>query len=240
MASKPRFFVKSLIGDLVNLDQSESHHLMTVLRLNIGDAVTLFDGTGNVKLARISHFDGKNAHLKIKGTLPCNESPIKITVALAVPRAQKMSFVIAKLTELGVATIKPLLVDHSAVTETYINSRINRWESIGVAAAKQCGRGVAPHISRAQTLEESLADTTTNNRLLMNPGARNLQANVKISTSVNTWIGPEGGWSKRELEIARTHSVITFGLGPRIFRIETAAICSVTILQWIAGDLNTS
>ena len=228
------------MGDLATLDQSESHHLMTVLRLNIGDAVTLFDGIGNVKLARISHFDGKFSQLKIHGALPCNESPLQITVALAVPRAQKMSFVIEKLTELGVATIKPLLVDHSAVTETYINSRIKRWSSIGVAAAKQCGRGVAPDIIKAQTLEQSLVAATTNNRLLMNPGARNLQPNVKISTSVNTWIGPEGGWSKRELEIAKSHSVVTFGLGPRIFRIETAAICSVSILQWVAGDLNTS
>ena len=240
MARKPRFFVKSLIGNSATLNQSESHHLMTVLRLNIGDAVTLFDGTGVVKLARISHFGGKNVHLKIDRTLPCNESPLQITVAMAVPRAQKMSFVIAKLTELGVATIRPLLLDHSAVTESYINSRIKRWTSIGVAAAKQCRRGVAPDITNAQTLEQSLVDTTTSNRLLMNPGSRNLQPNLNISTSVNTWIGPEGGWSKRELEIAQAHSVVTFGLGPRIFRIETAAICSVTILQWIAGDLNTS
>ena len=212
---------------------------MTVLRLNMGDAVTLFDGTGNVKLAIISHFDGENVQLKISRTLPANESSLQITVAMAVPRAKKMSFAIAKLTELGVATIKPLLVDHSAVTEDYINNRIKRWESISVAAAKQCGRGIPPNIVNAQTLEQSLVDsTTTNKRLLMTPGARSLQSNLKVSTSVNTWIGPEGGWSKRELEIAQAHSVLTFGLGPRILRIETAAICSVTILQWIAGDLN--
>ena len=233
MGRERRFFVPDLGASSVEITDEEAHHLTHVLRLGEGDAVALFDGKGHAANATVARIDGGVVELEVRDRVLANESPLALTLAVAVPKGDTMSLIVQKLTELGVATIQPLLSDNSEMPGDAVMKRIERWQRVSLEAAKQCGRSQLPCIENPKSFE-ALARPDT---MVLTPGAPPLVSSEKLSANPVVLVGPEGGWSVPELHLAKNRELTVFGLGPRTMRTETAAIAAATLMQWLAGDL---
>jgi 16S rRNA (uracil1498-N3)-methyltransferase len=231
MARERRFLVADLDAARVEIVDDEAHHLIHVLRLHEGDTVALFDGDGRAANATIARIADESVELNVGDALPANESPLQMTLAVAVPKGDTMSLIVQKLTELGVTSIQPLISDNSEVSAEAIVKRIERWERIALEAAKQSGRSRLPRVEPPRTFEELAREGAW----LLSPGASPFPATKPTNPLV--FVGPEGGWSEPELELAFARKLVVFGLGPRTLRTETAAIAAATVMQWLSGDL---
>ena len=228
MSRERRFHVPSLESDAVRLSPEESHHLVEVLRLREEAEVSLFDGRGSAARAKVHRIEGGEVELRILGPEPSRESPLSLTVAVAPPKGDRMSFLIQKLTELGVTRIIPLETERGRPGES-----LERWRRIAVESCKQSGRSRSPEVAAPRSFEEVLNEE--GGLVAAHPSAPPLSP--PRGGAIVALIGPEGGWSDEELALAATRRVTLFGLGPRTLRTETAAIAAATLLQFLAGDL---
>ncbi len=229
-----RFLVDNLNAPSVVLTSDEAHHLIHVLRLSTGDEVALFDGRGTAKSARVTSIHTNNVELELGDPLPTHESPIALTLAVAVPKGEKMSLIVQKVTELGVAAVQPLITDHGEVGEDWIQKRLERWRRVALEAAKQSARSRVPRIETPKSFDD--LDIMKRDTLLLRSGAPPLREKPSTNQPIIA-IGPEGGWSTRELALAHERAVLELSLGPRTLRTETAAITATAIVQWLSGDL---
>lgn len=233
-----RFFVQRLDIAKIELDEEESHHAAHVLRLRPGDEVSLFDGRGRAHRGQVVETSGERVTIEVGAALRSNESPLRLSVAVAVPKGDTMSLVVQKLTELGVSRIRPLVAERSDATRAAIDARVERWQRVAVEAAKQCGRSAIPELSPALSLEELLDSQSPDKLWIAHPDAAPLTPErIGGDRPPALVVGPEGGWSPQELELTSGPSVERFGLGPRTLRVETAAIAAASLFQWLAGDL---
>ena len=237
MSRERRFLVEHLNAPSVELSGHEAHHLIHVLRLGTGDTVALFDGRGTASSARVANIYKDTVELKIGTPLPAHESPIALTVAIAVPKGEKMSLIVQKLTELGVAAVQPLITDHGEVRVAWIQKRLERWRRIALEAAKQSARSHLPRIEAPKPFDD--VDVMKRNTMLLRTGAPPLREKPSTKQPIIA-VGPEGGWSDRELALAHQRSVTELSLGPRTLRTETAAITATAVIQWLSGDLTTT
>jgi 16S rRNA (uracil1498-N3)-methyltransferase len=228
MSRERRFLVSNLDSDAVRLSSEEAHHLVDVLRLSEGAEVSLFDGKGAAARARVERIAGSAVDLRILGPEPSRESPLSLTVAVAPPKGDRMSFLIQKLTELGVTRFVPLETERGRPGES-----LERWRRIAIEACKQSGRSRPPEVTSPRSLQDVFKEEAS--LVAAHPGAPPLSAHR--SGAIVALIGPEGGWSERELALFSERAVTLFGLGPRRLRTETAAIAAATVLQFLAGDL---
>jgi len=228
MSRERRFHVSSLDSETVRLSFEQAHHLVEVLRLREGAGVSLFDGKGSAARAKVHRITGAEVELRILGPEPSRESPLSLTLAVAPPKGDRMSFLIEKLTELGVARVIPLQTERGRT-----GKNLERWRRIGVEACKQSGRSRSPEVAAPRSFEEVLKEE---GRLMAaHPAAPPLSP--PQGGAIVALVGPEGGWSEGELALAASRGVTLFGLGPRTLRTETAAIAVATLFQFLAGDL---
>lgn len=221
----------------VTLTADEARHLREVLRLKPGDEVSVFDGAGKEYRARVVQARREIAELELAEEIGTArpESPLHITLAVALLKGEKFDLVVQKTTELGVNKIVPLITRYADIKlrdESDASKRVTRWQRIALEAAKQCGRAVVPEVS----LPVTLASLLDGNCLLFSErGGHGLR---QIDTDfVTAIIGSEGGWSDEELEQARSAGAQIITLGGRILRAETAAITAAALLQHRFGDL---
>ena len=221
----------------VTLTADEARHLREVLRLKPGDEVSVFDGAGKEYRARVVQARREIAELELAEEIGTArpESPLHITLAVALLKGEKFDLVVQKATELGVNKIVPLITRYADIKlrdESDASKRVTRWQRIALEAAKQCGRAVVPEVS----LPVTLASLLDGNCLLFSErGGHGLR---QIDTDfVTAIIGSEGGWSDEELEQARSAGAQIITLGGRILRAETAAITAAALLQHRFGDL---
>jgi 16S rRNA (uracil1498-N3)-methyltransferase len=224
-----RFHVPDLGSETVKLSSKEAHHLVEVLRLREGVEVSLFDGKGSAVRARVRRIAAGEVELCILGPEPSRESPLSLTLAVAPPKGDRTSFLIEKLTELGVTRIVPLETERGRS-----GASLERWRRIALEACKQSGRSRSPEIADPRSFEEVLNEER--NWIAAHPGAPPLSPS-RVE-AISALIGPEGGWSEQELALAALRGVTFFGLGPRTLRTETAAIAAATLFQFLAGDLS--
>ncbi len=229
MSRERRFHVSDLDSEIVRLSPEEAHHLVQVLRLGEGAQVSLFDGKGGASRARVLRIAGREVELEILGSEPSRESPLSLTIAVGPPKGDRMSLLVQKLTELGVARVIPLETERGSS-----GASLERWRRIALESCKQSGRSRAPEIVPPRVFEEVLDQEGF--LTAAHPGAAPLSP-PPASTPVVALIGPEGGWSERELALAASRGVTLFGLGPRTLRTETAAIAAATLFQFLSGDL---
>jgi 16S rRNA (uracil1498-N3)-methyltransferase len=249
MPSRGRFFcpeVRTPGQDLI-LSGEEFHHLRNVLRLQVGDALSLFDGAGKGFAASLVEIDRQRAILRVGAEeLPSPESPLKIHLAVALAKGEKLDLMIQKGTELGVFAFHPLVsrrADLKLDTER-AETRVHRWKRVALEACKQSGRTRIPEVFPPVALNAFLLREIPPNRLLMDPAGAPasgllLSEGGHAATSVIAAVGPEGGWSPEEIELFLQHGFQGISLGPRILRAETAAIVTAGMLQYCAGDLAT-
>jgi 16S rRNA (uracil1498-N3)-methyltransferase len=243
--------------DSVTLATDEARHLRDVLRLKVGEEIYVFDGEGKEFHCRIEESRSDTAELKvISEAIPARpESPLKLTLAVALLKGEKFDLVVQKATELGVSRVTPVvtkLADIRLRDESDAAKRVARWRRIALEAAKQSGRAVVPEITNPVPFEFLLEDAAGGPRdpEPASPIARlmfserdgesittaisKLPANVSRLTAL---IGSEGGWTNEELAAARQAGWTIVTLGGRTLRAETAAIAIPTLLQHLFGDL---
>jgi 16S rRNA (uracil1498-N3)-methyltransferase len=222
---------------LVTLTADEARHLREVLRLKPGDEVSVFDGEGKEYRARVVQARREFAELEFGEEIATArpESPLQITLAVALLKGEKFDLVVQKATELGVTKIVPLMTRYADIKlrdESDATKRVARWQRIALEAAKQSGRAVVPEVS----LPATFASVLEGNCLLFSERGGHGLTSIETG-KITAIIGSEGGWSDEELEQARTAGAQLVTLGGRILRAETAAITAAALLQHRFGDL---
>jgi len=232
---------EAALGGRVVLAEHTAHHAREVLRLRAGEAVRVFDGSGREYEATLELVTRREVVARLGAeTEPRPESPLRVTLAVAALKGDRMELVIQKAVELGVAEIWPVVTirTDAAARPALRGSRQERWEKVASGAAEQCGRAVVPAVAPTQELADLLAAPFDGRRLffLETAGVAAIQREPR-PTAVLLLVGPPGGWDEREAASATRAGFEAVNLGPRILRTETAAIAAVTVAQVLWGDL---
>ncbi|HEX6046043.1 MAG TPA: 16S rRNA (uracil(1498)-N(3))-methyltransferase [Pyrinomonadaceae bacterium] len=223
----------------VTLASDEARHLREVLRLKPGDEVQVFDGAGKEFRAAVAQARREFAELELRDEIaPMRlESPLELTMAVALLKGEKFDLVVQKGTELGVNRFIPMITRHADIRlrdEGDAAKRVTRWQRIALEAAKQSGRAVVPEVM----LPLSFASIILENSCFLFSEREGQPLDTDLQTkSMTAIIGSEGGWSDEELDQARAAGVPIVTLGGRILRAETAAIAIAALLQHRYGDL---
>jgi 16S rRNA (uracil1498-N3)-methyltransferase len=233
------------VGAKLTLDERPALHLMRVLRLRAGAPVVVFDGNGAEHDAVLMMTREGRLGLDVgQARAVTPPSQLSITLAQGVSRAERMDYAIQKATELGVHAITPLLCERSVVRldAEQAERKTAHWTAVAIAAAEQSGRADVPQIAAPGKLENHLATVFDAQdqrlRLVLDPACSNgpttLPANLR---EVELLIGPEGGLTDTELDLAQRAGYRSIRLGPRVLRTETAAAAAIAVLQALHGDL---
>ncbi len=237
-----RFYapIENFADNNVTLDADETRHLRDVLRLHVGDEVSIFEGTGREFRCTILEIGKKGTSLKVVENIqPASpESSFMITLAATVLNGEKYDLIIQKAVELGVSTFIPLHTVRCDVKIKDAVKRMSRWQRIALEATKQSGRAKLMQISEPVAFETLLANQKDENVVLFSERDGSDLSSVKPEKKITAVFGPKGGWDDAELETARANRINVVTLGGRILRAETAAIVITAILQHRFGDLN--
>lgn len=226
----------------VRLPEEAASHLLRVLRLGPGDAVTLFNGDGVEYLASIVRGEGRGALVRVLGTRPGQRDPrLRIVLLQGLARGEKMDLILQKACELGVHAVWPVLSERSEVrlAGERAERRHRHWLGVLRSAAEQCGRATVPELAPLQDLGKALSRVGDGPRLLLDPQASAPLARQDIDPQrpVHLLVGPEGGLGARDLALATEAGWQAVALGPRILRTETAGLVALAVLQARHGDL---
>ncbi len=222
-----RFYVNcELKPGPVLVQGAEAHHLAVVCRLRPGDAVCLFNGDGHQYPARIEEIGRREVALEVFSVeSPARELPFRLDVAAPLPRGDRAQFLLEKLTELGVTTFTPLRTARSVVHPR--ETKLDKLQRHVIEASKQCGRNVLLEVRPTMDWEAYCrAGELPARRILGHPGADWTRADAVSESRCDTVaaVGPEGGFTEEEVALARATDWRLLDLGPRILRVETAAI----------------
>ena len=230
---------KLLSNTLVVLEPEPSRHLARVLRLGVGDTLTLFDGSGGEYPAEITAVDKKLVQVMtgLHQQYEC-ESPLNIHLGIAISRGERMDWVVQKATELGVTSLTPLSTEHAGVklAGDRADRKIQHWQQIAISACEQSGRNRIPTIHPLQALAAWLATTVAEKKFVLHHRADSTETGTAPG-SIALLVGPEGGLSDSEIEAARKADYTALRLGPRVLRTETAPLAAIAILQGWWGDM---
>jgi 16S rRNA (uracil1498-N3)-methyltransferase len=225
----------------INLPEAVSHHLSRVLRLRIGEALHVFNGRGGRHEARIVSIGKRQVEVELLVFKEEErESNLDILLAQGISRGQRMDYAIQKAVELGVKRIVPILTGHGNVSlkDERIESRLRHWEGIVIHACEQCGRNQLPTLSPPISFNDWLAQDTNSLRLILDPESDHSLGDIpEPGGALSLLCGPEGGFSRDEVQIALRKGYTGVRLGPRVLRTETAAVAALSACQILWGDL---
>ncbi|KTD11704.1 16S rRNA methyltransferase [Legionella gratiana] len=228
-------------GQLLELSPEASQHVGVVLRMQVGEHLTLFCGDNREFDATIEAVKKKQVIVvlgSIKDTT--RESPLAIHLAQAISKGERMEWVMQKAVELGVASITPIITERCVVKldKERMTKKLHQWQAIVIAACEQSGRNQVPTVHLPIALSRYMEEVQAGLRLILHPGGTKTWRDYAIGTSVIALlIGPEGGLSEQEVHYAGKYGFQPLSLGPRILRTETAAITALSVLQAVGGDL---
>lgn len=226
------------------LSEEESHHLLRVLRVRRGEKITVFDGQGRQARAQVVNTLKGRAQVRIlQETCSCEErSHVSLTLIQALPKRQLMDFIVQKATELGVASIVPLLTERVVVRGTPGSARQqwSRWQKIAMAAAKQCGRNWLPEVRTLVDfpgLLPELADFDLCCVASLHPGSvpfRKALTGIerKSVRKIALVVGPEGDFTEGETAALRSAGCILVNFGQLVLRVDTAALYGLALLTY--------
>jgi 16S rRNA (uracil1498-N3)-methyltransferase len=235
-----RLFVtqRLVAGAELSLPPGAARHAQ-VRRVQPGDALVLFDGSGNDFAATVRSMGRSDVVVRIgePAAVPCELSR-EVTLALGMPANERMDWLVEKATELGVARIQPLLAGRSVLRLAGERAQRKRehWQAVAEAACEQCGRARVPQVEPVRTLADWLPQAPPGLRLLLSlrPGAQPLPQRAAGRAPNEPWCtlsGPEGGFTDAEEDAALAAGFAATAAGPRVLRAETAPLA---VLAWLA------
>ena len=236
-----RFYVHadSVSGDKLTVRGGELHHARDVMRLAEGDVIVAFDGTGKEYFGVITEIDKEQMSVRITKTVEKKDEGCVISLVQALPKSDKMDLIVEKATELGAGRIIPVVTERTVVRPDAKkeNIKIERWRKIALVAAKQCGRTTVPEVMPITGFNDSLA-MLDGSELKIIPclyedtkDLRSVLSGRKAGTAA-VFIGPEGDFTEKEVEAAKSKGAVPVSLGAEVLRSETAAICALSILNY--------
>lgn len=231
------------VGKRIAVEGAAANHITRVLRLRAGEPLTLFNGNGAEYAATILEFHRDAVVVQVGEEQTVNrESPLPLTLAQGISRGERMDWILQKATELGGSRVVPVFTERSVVRldAKQAERKLQHWRAIAIAACEQCGRNVLPEIAQPTDLFEFVGNGVEphSTRLLLSPTSDLSIDEVRVNAAgVTVLIGPEGGLTENEQEVAVRSGFTAVRMGPRVLRTETAAIAALTILQHRFGDL---
>ena len=239
----PRLYMPSLDprGTVVSLPEDEAGHLRRVLRVTAGAAVRIFDGRGLEVEARVASVDRTGVTVELgEPVVAVPEWSVRVTLAQAALKGDKIDDVIRDAVMMGVTSIQPLLTARTEVPAAVFSRgrRLERWQRIAVSSAKQCGRAVVPPVLAPCPLADCLDGRTPGPVLILvepaaAPPGRARWPPADAPRSATLLVGPEGGWTDDEVARSLEAGCLPVSLGPRTLRADAAAIVALSVLQYL-------
>jgi len=220
------------------LPEAQAHYISRVLRMAEGDAVQVFDGSGQEFLGVLAEVGKKHVRVQLNEQFDGQpQSPLHIHLGQGLSRGERMDWAIQKATELGVNEITPIFSERCEVRlkDERADKRLLHWRQVAISACEQCGRSTVPVIHPPLLLADWLKQTEAGLKLVLHPVAEPLVSHARPST-LAFLIGPEGGLSDAEVEQARSAGYHAARLGPRVLRTETAPVVALAVAQQLWGD----
>lgn len=236
-----RFFadIPLALDTKVQLPDDVAHHLVKVLRANIGSTLFIFNGQGGMFEAELTEAGKKSATVKLlQFHADDHESSLHTHLGQVMSKSDRMDYAIQKAVELGVTEITPLTSERCELRlrgEERAEKKIEHWQRVAISACEQCGRNRVPLIHAPMALNDWLPTVNTELKLVLAPAHRGALPTNPI-TSVSLLIGPEGGLSELEIQLAKQHHFQAWQIGPRVLRTETAPVAALALLQAKWGD----
>lgn len=224
---------------LLELPEAQSHYLGKVLRMQAGRELVLFNGEGGEFAAQITEVHKKSVIVQVGDfTADNRESPLQLELAIGVSRGERMDWVLQKATELGVTKITPLMTERIEVKlgGERADKKVDHWQQILVSTCEQCQRNLLPVLNEPMKLEDWLAQCDAQLKFVLHHRDSKGLPQEQKPTSVALLIGPEGGLSEEEIELARAQGFAPLTLGPRVLRTETAPLAAISLAQYLWGD----
>lgn len=246
----PKFFVphEKITDTQIIIDTEDVAHITRVLRLGVGDTVTVCDSKGTDYEAEITETEPKRIICSVLDKHDSVSEPnIKVTLFQGLPKASKMEYIIQKTTELGINEIVPVKLSRCVVkidSKKDEAKKLDRWQKISEAAAKQSGRGIVPEIKPIMALDEVISKSRDFDLFFVpyeceeQKTLKEVLLSKKDIKTVGFVIGPEGGFDPSETEKLKNSGIPTITLGKRILRTETAGEAVLAMIMYEIGDVN--
>lgn len=240
----PRFFVDACDtkGKSIVITGEDVNHIKNVLRLKIGDEITINDKENIDYICNISSFDDGAVVADIVDVMKnAAELPVKIVLFQGLPKLDKLEFIIQKAVELGVSEIVPVVTKRSIVKvdPKKEEKKLARYQAIATSAAKQSGRGVVPEVKAFMSYKEAIKYAASLDMTIIPyeeakgvKYSKEVIKSIKGKESLGIFIGPEGGFAKEEVDLAMENGASAITLGHRILRTETAGLTTLSIIMF--------
>ena len=233
----PRFFIEAElhVEHTVALTETVFHHWVKVLRAQVGETATLFNGQGGEYEVTLTEVGKKSASVLVTGFNPANRTPaFTALLGQVMSKGDRMDYVIQKAVELGVSEIQLLTSERCEMRLKYDRDqkKIDHWQAIAIAACEQCGMNIVPNIHAPISLEKWLTAALPTTKLVLAPNKDKVDVLAQATTDVALLIGPEGGLSEAEISAANEHGFINWCIGERVLRTETAPVVALSILNY--------
>jgi 16S rRNA (uracil1498-N3)-methyltransferase len=240
---QPRIFCDLRLGPgaQFSLAPDAAQHVGKALRLKTGDTLTVFDGRGGEYEAAIQRMDKERVDVKTGAFRDVErEPPVAAGLVQGLPEADKMDWIIQKAVELGAAWIQPVICERSVVRLSGERAarREAHWRRVAVAACEQSGRNRVPEVRPTLGFPSWIAMPSEAARWMLAPESPSLAARAAPAGPIELLVGPEGGLSERERDLALLRGFEAVGLGPRVLRTETAPLAALATILALWGDFS--
>lgn len=243
-----RFFVPQLYNEEMMITGVDARHISKVLRMQPGDELQIVSDDGVSALAEIKAIDSEAVRVRcLKKLAESHEPNVRLVLAQGLAKGEKMDFIIQKAVEMGAYSVVPVAMEHSVVRldGAKAQKKVERWQKIAEAAAKQSKRDIIPQVQPVQTVAQMLANNNCQTKIIAYEceDKKSLKTALQEAKAAGTLtdllliIGPEGGISEAELEAARNADAVPVSLGRRILRAETAGLVAISAIFYETGDL---
>ena len=240
----PRFFVESLAGDPIVIEGGDARHIALSLRMKQGEELILCDGKGTEAVCAVASLCPESVVLDVKERRASETEPkTRVTLYQALPKADKMEYIVQKAVELGVYRIVPVLTSRciSRPDEKTAVKKRERLCKIAAEAAKQSGRGIIPEVGGVLAFKNAVKEMSTAGLpiFFFEHASLPLHKYMEKYTGgdIAVMVGAEGGFSDEEAAFAEENGLLSASLGPRILRCETAPVAALAAIMYAAGEM---
>lgn len=234
----PRFYIDADLTIDVSLELTETvfHHWVKVLRAQVGESATLFNGHGGEYDVTLTEVAKKSATVSVNAFNPANRTPkFQALLGQVMSKGDRMDYAIQKAVELGVSEIQLLTSDRCEMRLKYDRDqkKLDHWQGIAIAACEQCGLNIVPKILAPISLEKWLDTELPNTKLVLAPNKDETDVLAEATLDLVLLIGPEGGLSEAEISTANQKGFLNWCIGERVLRTETAPVVALSILNYV-------
>lgn len=238
----PRIYTDQALSldQTIELDENASRHIAKVLRMEAGRPLVLFNGLGGQYSASLIEVGKKRVSARLDEFVDADkQSPLSIHLGIGLSKGDRFEWVLQKAAELGVSQITPLFTERSEVklNGPRLEKKMASWQQVLISACEQCQLNIVPQLLPPLRLNPWLETREDQKRFVLHHRTEEQLDATQQVDSAALLIGPEGGLSSDEINLAEQQSFQALRLGPRVFRTETAPLAAISILQYLWGDL---